>query len=389
MSRGACCDRRSWLASRSRMIVIKIGSAVLAGNGRLDTQMIDELARQIAAVRMAVPGRRIAIVSSGAVAAGRTAMASLPGAASATSQEAKQALAAIGQARLMHAWTDAFAERQVVAAQVLLTRDDFHSRDRFQHAANTFAQIFAWNVLPIINENDTVAVHELKFGDNDTLASLLVNMLEADLFINLTSAPGVFGANPEHDADAPVLATIENIADLDLGQLCGAKTAAGSGGMYSKLLAARRIAQLGVPTLILPGRETGILDKAFTGHNCEPGTWVCPQDKAIPRRKFWLAYQSEPCGELLVDSGAAEALTSRGKSLLPGGITEVRGDFEKGALVRVAHAGETLGVGFSAYGSADLRKIMGRKRHEIAAILGDANYPDAIHRDNLLLNAAI
>lgn len=380
------------MLAESRMLVIKIGSAVLTDRGSLNQGIIESLSDQIAAVIKAKQDRNITVVSSGAVAAGRGAMKEQPLAAKDASQQAKQALAAIGQARLMHAWTRAFARHRIITAQALLTREDFHSRERFQNAANTFGQMFAWDVLPIINENDTVAVDELKFGDNDTLASLLVNLVEADLFINLTSAPGVLKTNPQLSESASVLETIDNIASLDIAGLCGAKTSVGSGGMHSKLLAARRVAQLGVPTLILPGKQPDILLRAFgisQSPDGPPGTWICPQEKAIPRRKFWLAYQSEPCGELVIDNGAAEALMQKGKSLLPGGITEVIGEFDKGDLVRVSCAGTDIGVGFCSYDSAELKKIHGRKRYEIAAILGNANYPDAIHRDNLLLNAAL
>lgn len=372
---------------KARVIVIKIGSAVLTDGHGLDRAIIDSLASQIAALRAALPGRRIALVSSGAVAAGRGVMASHARHKRADSQTAKQALAAIGQAKLMQAWNEAFAPA-IITAQALLTRDDFRSRERFQHASDTFAQMFEWDALPIVNENDTTAVHELKFGDNDTLASLLVNLVHADLFVNLTSAPGVLSANPEKEPGSAVIPIIEDIQRLDIDSLCGAKTEAGSGGMHSKLLAARRVSQLGVPTLILPGRKPDALIRAFQAGASE-GTWVCPAKASIPRRKFWIAYQSEPEGAVEIDAGAAKALLQGGASLLPGGVTGVTGEFEKGALLRVIHDGKLLGVGFCGYPSRDLERIHGLKRHEIAAILGDPNYPDVIHRDNMLLDAAI
>lgn len=375
------------ITGAAAMIVIKIGSAVLADSAGLNLPVLNSLARQIIAVRAQLPGRRIVVVSSGAVAAGKSAMETEPGFQ--PDQTAKQALAAIGQARLMHAWSEAI--HPVLAAQALLTRADFKSRERFQHAADTFEQMLAWQVLPIVNENDTVAVHELKFGDNDTLASLLVNLLHADLFINLTSAPGVFADNPQLHPDAKILPVIENIAGLDIAAMCGEKTASGSGGMHSKLLAARRVAQLGVPTLILPGRKPDVLLAAF-GLKTEAektGTFITAGEARIPRRKFWLAYQSEPEGSVEIDSGAADALQNRGASLLPGGIRAVTGEFAKGALVRILSEGQVLGLGFTNYDSAQLKRIQGLKRHEIAAILGEPRYPDAIHRDNLLLDAAI
>lgn len=384
------CDRRARLDA-SRLIVIKIGSAVLADPGQINTSVMESLARQIASVAQAVPERRVIIVSSGAVAAGRAVMASTGNKAPGDGQIAKQALAAIGQGKLMQAWNEAFAPLGATVAQTLLTRDDFRSRERFQHAADAFSRLIAWGVMPIVNENDTVAVHELKFGDNDCLASLLVNLVEADLFVNLTSAPGVLSANPERVRDAPVMPCVTDIAALNIDELCGAKTSAGSGGMHSKLLAARRVAQLGVPTLILPGRRPDVLTDAFglTGASTDPGTWICPSAYAIPRRKFWLAYQSDPAGAVEVDDGAATALLNEGRSLLPGGILKVRGVFTKGDLLSIIHENTIIGVGFSSYSSTELEKIRGRKRHEVAAILGNARYPDVIHRDNLLLDAAI
>lgn len=372
--------------SSARLIVIKVGSAVLADTCGLCLPVLASLARQIAALLRDVPERRIILVSSGAVAAGRAVILPAPGP---ISQSEKQALAAVGQARLMQTWSDAFDPYRITVGQALLTRDDFRARERFQHATATLNCLLSWGVVPIINENDTVAVHELKFGDNDTLASLLVNLVQADLFISLTSAPGVYATKPEKGENPPILARMEDISRIDIPALCGEMTASGSGGMHSKLLAARRVAQLGVPTLILPGRESDILLRALSESGARPGTLILPENRAIPRRKFWMAYQSEPAGEITIDSGAASALLSQGRSLLPGGITAVNGEFPKGSLVRIMHNGATLGAGICNYSSSQLNQIHGRKRHEIAAILGCASYPDAIHRDNMLLDAAV
>lgn len=387
---GSAITRKDYLAN-ARLIIIKIGSAVLADPSALNLPVLDSLARQIAKIRQLLQDRRVVIVSSGAVATGRGIMAASGSPIAAADKTARQALAAIGQGQLVQAWTESFQKYGIVTAQALLTRADFQSRERFLHITDTFAAMLAWNVLPIVNENDTVAVDELQFGDNDCLASLLVNLVEADLFINLTSAPGVLAENPESNPAAKVMESIEDIAGLNIASLCGRKTGAGSGGMRSKLLAARRVAQIGVPTLILPGREADILLRAFgeRADSALPGTWVAPAPRAISRRKFWLAYQSEPAGSVLVDAGAAEALLHQGRSLLPGGIVAVQGDFATGDLVRVLFQDQLLGVGFCNYSAEELRRIHGHKRYEIAAILGNAKYPDAIHRDNLLLDAAV
>lgn len=380
--------------ARARVVVIKVGSAVLTDAQGLSTPVLESLARQMAALRTAPGGheRRLVLVSSGAVAAGRAVLRAHGHSGETSGLSARQAAAAVGQGQLMRAWDEVFRAYDFPTSQVLLTRDDLRARQRFLNARNTFAELMDWGVLPIVNENDTVSVSELKFGDNDCLASLLVNLIGADLYINLTSAPGVYAANPQEVPDAGILECVEDVAGLDLGRMCGGKTSVGTGGMYSKLQAARRAAQLGVPTLILPGREADVLARAFAGEAV--GTWVRPEEHAIPRRKFWLAYQADPAGTVLVDAGAAEALLSKGSSLLPGGVRQVLGSFQKGALVRVARLGESdshaiLGVGLSNYSAADLRKIMGLRRHEVAAILGDAHYPEVIHRDNLLMDAAI
>lgn len=377
-----------------KTIIVKVGSAVLTDEQGLNLPVMNSLAGQLAALSLYSPplSPKIVLVSSGSIAAGKAVMAKAGKTDFPSYGKSRHALAAIGQSILMRAWNEAFAPWNMVTGQVLLTRDDLRSRGRFQTAAATFSEMLSWKVLPIVNENDTVSVSGLKFGDNDSLASLLINLVEADLFINLTSAPGVLAANPANNPDCEVIDIIDSIGTLDIDALCGEKTRLGSGGMAAKLLAARRVSQLGVPTLILPGREPDVLVRALGIRNGNPeklGTWVNASQKSVSRRKFWLAYQSEPAGAVEIDSGAATALLHQGRSLLPGGIMRVSGEFDKGALVRVTHQGENLGVGFCNYSSIDLQKIKGLKRHEVAAILGIAQYPDVIHRDNLLLDAAI
>ncbi len=394
-SKNALATQRACHLGKARMLVIKVGSAVISGPDGLDLSSMANIAAQISALcyTRADSGakRRAILVTSGAVAAGRACLAACGKKLEKYSLAQKQAAAAVGQGLLMEAWTNVFKSHAMPVAQILLTRDDFRSRERFLNARNTFSELQSFEVVPSVNENDTVSVSELKFGDNDCLSSLLVNLAEADLFINLTSAPGVKADNPQTNPDAPFLEIIEDISSLEIRKICGEKTASGSGGMYSKLLSARRVSQLGVGTLIIPGRKKDALLAAFGLAPADEfnGTWVCPAAHAISSRKFWLAYQSNPAGLVEIDNGAANALANHGASLLPGGITSVEGVFPRGAIVEIRSGVQVLGVGLTNYNSAILKKIIGLKRHEVAAILGQAHYPEVVHRDNMLLHAAI
>ncbi|MFP4084607.1 MAG: glutamate 5-kinase [Desulfonatronovibrio sp.] len=362
--------------------VIKVGSAVLTTEDGLDLRVINRLADQISLLHDR--GIDIILVSSGAVAAGCKVLSS---ARAKSDLVFRQAASAIGQSRLMHAYDEVFGRYKKLTAQILLTKEDLNNRERFINARNTMLQLLSWRTIPIINENDTVAVQELKFGDNDALAALILNLVEADLFINLTSADGVFSDNPLENPGAEQIECIEDIHGAPIEIMCRGKTVQGSGGMYSKLLAARKASQLGVPTLILSGRDRFCLEKAFEGQAL--GTWIMPCKKAISSRKFWLAYNLEPSGEIRIDKGAARAVFERGKSLLPAGIVEVEGEFCKGALVRVVEKDSPRkpAAGLVNYHAWELRMIMGKKSAQIKDLLGECLYPEAIHRDNLLLEA--
>lgn len=378
-------EDRSKTLAHVRRVVVKVGSAVLTGPGGLDHGVIGRLADQMALLHDR--GIDFVLVSSGAVAAGKRVVKAVHDKDLSGLPE-RQAASAIGQSRLMRAYDEAFKRFGKVTAQVLLTRDDLKHGPRYLNILNTFQTLLHWRVIPIVNENDTVAVDELVFGDNDALGGLLLNVVEADLFVNLTSADGVYDKNPNTGSDARLLHSVEDIACLDLEKLCEGKTVDGTGGMYSKLLAARRVAQLGVPTLILSGRERHGLERVFNGEML--GTWIHPDEKTIPGRKFRIAYNTMPEGVIVIDAGAVKALTEGGKSLLPAGITAVEGSFEAGAPVKIKGVdGLAVGVGLANYNAADLRRIMGVKSSAIADILGGCPYPDAVHRDNLLLNAAV
>ena len=373
--------RRDAILEQAKTIVIKVGSAVLTTNGELDLRVVNNLADQVAVLHD--QGREIVLVSSGAVSAGRKYLRL--GAEGNTLPE-KQASAAVGQSRLMHSYDEAFERFQKTTAQILVTRDDLRSRHRFLNARNTFATLLANHVIPIVNENDTVVVQELNFGDNDFLASLILNLVQADLFINLTTADGVFAGNPDLDPEADKYECIESIKRMDLEAMCRGKSKSGAGGMYSKLLAARRADQIGVPTLIVSGKNRFVLEKVFSGQDL--GTWVIPGPRSVSQRKFWLAYNLPPEGNLVLDDGAKEALLFKGRSLLPAGIVEVRGSFGVGDLVELLGSdGKRIGAGLTNYDSSDLVRIAGRKTADLPGILGgQAVEEEAVHRDNLLLD---
>lgn len=388
-------EERASILANARCIVFKVGSAVLTNKEGIDYSVMQNLARQISSIAPLANGeaRKVVLVTSAAIAAGRTVLArSCKVDIDTRGLAARQAAAAVGQGIILRAWDDAFVACGRATAQLLLTAEDFRAKERLLNAKNTFSELLEWGVIPIINENDTVSTKEIRFGDNDALSALIAGLINADLCINLTSASGVLGVNPstltsEAEREEKILRCIENIAGLNINALCGAKTSVGTGGMHSKLLAARRAAQCGIATCILPGKKEEILAKLFAGE--DQGTWVRPFSHAVPRRKFWLAYKSAPVGSLSLDDGAAQALLHKGSSLLPGGIISVEGNFMAGALLRVLYNGESIGVGLTNYSSVELERIKGLKRIEVAAILGNAHYPEVIHRDNLLLDAAI
>lgn len=388
-----------WRAKRDealknvKRVLVKVGSAVLTDEYGLNLRVITRLADQIATLHD--KGLDLILVTSGAVAAGRTALSAAVNcrqcsldAKELSGLPAKQAASAIGQSRLMREYDEAFARYGKTTAQVLITREDLEDRDRFLNARHTVTQLLEWRVIPIINENDAVTVAELEFGDNDTLASMVLGLSEADLFVNLTSAAGVFDKNPAEHPGARCLECIPNVADLDVDNMCQGKTATGSGGMHSKLLSAHRAAQLAVPTLIVPGRERFALERALSG--ADLGTWVMPDETAVSSRKYWLAYHTKPMGSLWVDDGAVNALRNKGKSLLSAGVVRVEGDFPRGGHVRILdYTGQTVGVGVSNYSATDVKKIMGQKSSAIKDILGSGLYTEVVHRDNMLLDPAL
>jgi len=379
---------RKTILKNLKRVVVKVGSAVITAGAGLNASAIQRLADQLSA--MSDDGIDVVLVSSGAVAAGRQRIFER------TSREKKngvdmasrQAASAIGQGRLMHDYDEAFARHGKVTAQMLLTRSGLKVRERFLNARNTMERLLEWGAIPIVNENDSVSTRELEFGDNDTLGAMCIGLVGADLFINLTSADGVYDRNPENAPDARPMPLIDNICDLDIESMCDGKTNVGTGGMYSKLRAARRASQLGVPTLIVSGK--GEFDIMSALESETKGTLVTPRKHAVSSKKFWLAYHDDPSGSILVDKGAAGALLTKGKSLLPIGINSIGGCFDRGALVFIKTLdGDELGVGVSNFSSAELERIKGKRTGELATIVGPTPFDEAIHRDNMLLDAAI
>ncbi len=374
---------RQTLFDQARRVVLKVGSAVLTGEDGLDEAIIGQIARQVSFLRST--GREVILVSSGAVAAGRRRLGIVK-----TPHEAlrvKQALAATGQGLLMQAYEQAFAAYGQTVAQVLLTHADLSHRGRYLNVRNTMATLFGFGVVPIVNENDTVSAEELRFSDNDSLGALITNMIGAGMFIILTDVDGLYTANPQNDPSARPVYTVARI-NREVEQMAGLSAGSlGTGGMLSKIRAAKMVADCGGASFIGPGRHPRILQDLFSG---EPlGTFFLPASGGkgrMNRRKHWIAYVLKPQGSLVLDEGACRALTRQGKSLLPSGIIEVRGAFAVGAPVHcLDRSGALIAAGLSNYSAAAIEKIRGRKTGEIQRILGVKDSDEVIHRDNLVL----
>jgi glutamate 5-kinase len=371
--------RRELLKSVKR-VVIKIGSRVLTDDdGALDMLVIGRICGDIALLRQR--GQQVVVVSSGAIAAGRSELGlterpkTIP---------QKQAAAAIGQTRLMRAYEEALAPHGLKAAQVLLTSEDLGSRQRFLNARATIDTLLGFGIIPVINENDTVVVEEIKFGDNDNLSALVTNVAEADLLLILTDVEGLYSADPVANPDA-VLIPLVNTISRDLERSAGGSgSSVGTGGMASKLAAAKKAGRNGVATVLIAGKRTGIIASAMSGD--EVGTLFLPSGAGLNRRKHWIAYTLKPAGRVIVDDGARNVLQKKGKSLLPSGVTGVEGRFERGACVRVCgQDGQEFARGLSDYSSVEIARLAGRKSSEIEGILG-YHYADVIiHRDNLVV----
>ncbi len=372
-------QRRNYLEAAKR-VVVKVGSAVLTADDGLNRVVLENLAAGISFLKES--GREVILVSSGAVAAGKKRRGLAAGRR--ISLKEKQAAAAIGQSSLMRAYEDIFDRLGLKVAQVLLTHDDLSHRVRFLNVRNTILTLLDWNVLPIINENDTVSVEELRFGDNDTLGAMITNVIEADMFICLSDVDGLYTGNPHLDPQALPVYTVARV-DKQVERMAGhVYGALGSGGMLSKIMAAKMVSARGGSSFIGPGCEPLILNKLFAGEMV--GTFFLPQAQKMQSRKHWIAYVLRPKGFLVIDAGACRALVTGGKSLLPSGIVEVRGKFRVGAPVQCLDENDVpIAAGLTNYSAAGLEKIKGMKTDDIEKVLGYKDSDEVIHRDNLVI----
>lgn len=371
---------RQTLFDKARRVVIKVGSAILTTENGMNLEVIENLVQEI--VFLHNSGREVILVSSGAVAAGRKKIGYVP--RGDIGMRDKQALAAIGQSVLMHIYDETFARYDTKIAQVLLTHSDLSHRDRYLNVRNTLSTLFEFGVIPIINENDTVSVEELRFGDNDTLGALVANLIEADMFICLTDVVGLYNGNPSADPEARPIYTVAEVTPEIESMAGNVKSALGTGGMQSKIRAAKMVAEGGGSSFIGPGRMKNILQQLFSGEMV--GTFFLPKATRIRSRKHWIGYVLKPKGRLILDEGACKALVSKGKSLLPSGILAVEGLFGPGDAVECLDQNQRLiAVGLINYRSSDVEKIRGRKTTEIEGLLGFKDDDEVMHRDNLVL----
>lgn len=365
---------------QAQRLVVKVGSSLVTNEGRgIDAQAIATWAAEIAALRDL--GREIVVVSSGAVAEG---MKRLSWVRRPQSMQDLQAAAAVGQMGLAQVYETEFRRFGLQTAQILLTHEDLADRTRYLNARSTLTRLIELGVIPIINENDTVVTDEIKVGDNDTLAALVTNLIEADALVILTDQAGLYTADPRSHPDARLLSRVK-AGDPRLEAMAGgAGSLIGKGGMLTKVLAARRAASAGAHTIVASGRESKVLQRLAGGEMI--GTSFIADTAKLTARKQWIADQLQLRGALVLDAGALKALLRDGKSLLPIGVSEVQGDFARGDVVAcLSQAGAEVGRGLINYASSEARRIIGKPSSEIESLLGFVEEPELIHRSNLVI----
>jgi glutamate 5-kinase len=370
---------RKALLAHVRRVVVKVGSGVISNAAGLEYDRVAELSADIC--QLLDRGLAVVLVSSGAISAGKGQLG-IVGRPQTIPQ--KQAAAAIGQTRIIHEYKETFQKLRHNVAQVLLTRDDLSNRRRYLNARNTVMTLLEYGVTPIVNENDTVVVDEIRFGDNDNLSALVTNLVEADLLVILSDVDGLYDRDPSEDPYAELIPIVERVTP-DIEAMGGKGSSdLGTGGMRTKLKAAKRAALSGVGTLIVNGRNANILSRIFDGE--EVGTYFLPAQSKMTAKKHWIAFSKKPRGKLLIDAGGQRAVIKHGKSLLPSGICGVEGGFERGDAVRLCNRdGEEFARGVISYSLAETLRIMGKQTAEIEEILGYKYRDEVVCRDNLVL----
>jgi glutamate 5-kinase len=364
----------------AKRILVKIGTGVLTGKDGLDREIIQQLVDEIA--ELTKQGFQFVIVSSGAIASGmhrmkfKNKLQSLP---------QKQAAAAVGQGRLMRVYSNAFRKHGLNVAQILLNMSDLTDRKRFLNTRNTLSVLMEWGVIPVINENDTVAVEEIKFGDNDNLAAMMANIMDANLLLNLTNTEGLYDRNPKGRGNPNFISLVKEVTDKIEAVASSETDSLGMGGMKSKVIAAKKVTAFGIPYIIAHGKKKNILHDIFSGK--ETGTLFLPMIEHLKSKKYWIAYTLRSRGKLYLDDGAKDAIVNQGKSLLPSGIVTVEGDFCVGDSVSCVDAnGVIIAKGLANYSSEDIDRIKGLKTSAIGQVLGSKPYDEIIHRDNLAVS---
>lgn len=371
--------RRATIKGAKR-VVIKVGSAVLTlQSGGLNGGAFRDLASHIAGLMK--KEIEVTLVSSGAVAAG---MGKLGLTERPKSIPEKQAAAAAGQSSLMGMYEKVFEVHDMNVAQVLLTHEDLSNRHRYLNARNTLSTLLSYGVIPVINENDTVVVDEIKFGDNDNLSALVAGLIDADLLLILTDIEGLYDKDPRFNADARLVPLVEKIDGQVEHMAGGVGTSIATGGMITKIQAAKKASSIGIPTIIASGRDMQNIERVFASE--KTGTLFLSQSEKLTSRKHWIATVLKPKGKIIVDEGAREALINKGKSLLPTGISGVEGDFGIGdAVLLEDKAGNGFGQGLAGYTHAEILLIMGHRSSRIEVILGYRYCEEVIHRDDLVI----
>ncbi|MEW6047954.1 MAG: glutamate 5-kinase [Bacillota bacterium] len=374
--------RAAWFASQARRIVVKLGSSTVSGGrGQVRAELLGPLCESLVAVMEGSPRRQAILVSSGAIAMGwpRLGLKRRP-----STMPDKQAAAAVGQGLLMAYYEQQFMRLGRPAAQVLLTAEDLRDRQRFNHARRTMEALLARGAVPVVNENDTVAVDEIRVGDNDRLAAMVAVLVEAQLLILLSDVDGLYTADPRRDSSARPIPLVREPGDPVLAGAIGQAGPMGTGGMRTKVEAARMAAENGIPTLIARAAPDAIA-RIFAGEPC--GTLFLPAARGLRGKKRWLAFYPADAGALIIDQGAALALTQQGRSLLASGVVDVLGDFRAGSVVRlVTPGGQEVGRGVVSFGAGELRRVKGMRSDELAALLGYSRTSwEVVHRDNLVL----